>query len=74
MRTRIVGLAVWISVLAVGLFVVPLAVGVWRYAVVDERSDLERAANAVAIAVADDVLRDDPIDDSGWTGDAKISV
>jgi len=74
MRTRIVGLAVWISVLAVGLFVVPLAVGVWRYAVVDERSDLERAANAVAIAVADDVLRDDPIDDSGWTGEAKISV
>jgi signal transduction histidine kinase len=74
MRTRIVGLAVWISVLAVGLFVVPLAVGVWRYAVVDERSDLERAANAVAIAVADDVLRDDPIDDSRWTGEAKISV
>jgi signal transduction histidine kinase len=73
-RTRIVGLAVWVSVLTVALFGVPLAVAVWRYALVDERSDLERTANSVAIAVAADVLREDPVDDSAWTGDTKIGV
>jgi signal transduction histidine kinase len=73
-RTRIVGLAVWVSVLTVALFGVPLAVAVWRYAVVDERSDLERTATSVAIAVAADVLREDPVDDSAWVGDTSIGV
>jgi signal transduction histidine kinase len=73
-RRRIVGLAVWVSVLTVALFGVPLAVGVWQYALAQERSDLERAADAVAIAVAADVLRDDPVDDSAWTGSTKIGV
>lgn len=74
MRRRIVGLAVWVSVLTVALFGVPLAVAVWRYALADERSDLERAADAVSIAVASDVLREDPIDDTAWTGDARLAV
>ena len=74
MRTRIVGLAVWISVLTVALFGVPLAVGVWRYVLTAERTDLERHANAVAVAVAADVLRKDSIDDSDWTGSTRIAV
>ena len=74
MRTRIVGLVVWISVLTVALFGVPLAVGVWRYAFAQERTDLERHADAVAIAVAADVLRKEPIDDGGWNGDTRIAV
>jgi signal transduction histidine kinase len=73
-RTRIVGLAVWVSVLTVALFGVPLAVAVWQYALVDERSDLERTASSVAIAVAADVLREEPVDDSAWTGDTAIGV
>jgi signal transduction histidine kinase len=73
-RTRIVGLAVWISVLTVALFGIPLAVGVWRYALADERIDLERHADAVAIAVAADVLRNEPVDDSAWTGTTRIAV
>ena len=74
MRTRIVGLAVWISVLTVALFGVPLAIGVWRYVLTAERTDLERHANAVAVAVAADVLRKDSIDDSEWTGSTRIAV
>src|SRR5919107_2952064 len=73
-RTRIVGLAVWISVLTVALFGVPLAVGVWRYGLTREGTDLERHANAVAVAVAADVLRKDSIDDSDWTGSTRIAV
>jgi signal transduction histidine kinase len=73
-RTRIVGLAVWISVLTVALFGVPLAIGVWRYVLTAERTDLERHANAVAVAVAADVLRKDSIDDSDWTGSTRIAV
>jgi signal transduction histidine kinase len=73
-RTRIVGLALWISVLTVALFGIPLAIGVWRYALTDERTNLERHANAVAVAVAADVLRKDSIDDSDWTGSTRIAV
>ena len=71
---RIVGLAVWASVLTVALFGVPLAIAVWRYALIDERNDLERAADAVAIAVAADVGGEDPLDDTAWTGGPRISV
>jgi signal transduction histidine kinase len=73
-RRRIVGLAVSVSVLTVALFGIPLAVAVWRYAIADERSNLERAADAVSIAVSSDVLRHDSIDDSSWTGDARLAV
>ena len=38
-----------------------------------ERTDLERHANAVAVAVAADVLRKDSIDDSDWTGSTRIA-
>src|SRR4051794_37550461 len=65
---------VWISVLTVALFGVPLAVGVWRYGPTAERTGLERHANAVAVAVAADVLRKDSIDDSDWTGSTRIAV
>jgi signal transduction histidine kinase len=70
-RTRIIGLAVWASVLAIGLFGVPLAVAVLQYAMQVERSELERAARAVAINVAADVWDEDrigPIDPPGPIG------
>lgn len=62
MRTRIVGLAVWVSVLATALFAVPLGVAVFEYAVQAERNELEQIADAVAIAVAEDVYDGEQID------------
>ncbi len=44
MRTRIIGLAVWASVLAIGLFGVPLGVAVFLYAMQAERSELQRVS------------------------------
>jgi signal transduction histidine kinase len=62
MRTRIIGLAVWASVLAIALFGVPLAVAVHQYSVQHERSDLARIARATSIDVSGDVENRDPID------------
>jgi signal transduction histidine kinase len=56
-RRRIVVLAVLAAVLATSLFGVPLAVGVARYFLGDERTELERAADKVAIAVAADLAQ-----------------
>lgn len=52
MRTRIVGLAVLASVLAIGLFGLPLAVAIARYAVLHEESNLVRVADATAVSVS----------------------
>ncbi|GAA3084294.1 HAMP domain-containing sensor histidine kinase [Pseudonocardia yunnanensis] len=52
MRTRIVGLAVWVSVLAIGLFGVPLAVAVHQYALQAERDELLLLADTIATAVS----------------------
>jgi signal transduction histidine kinase len=56
-RTRIVGLAVLAAVLAIGLFGVPLAAGVLKYMLNDERVNLLRVADYAAAAVTADVLR-----------------
>jgi signal transduction histidine kinase len=61
-RTRIIGVAVLASVLAICLFGVPLAVAVHRYAMQQERVHLVRAATDVAIDLADDVDDGDTID------------
>lgn len=55
MRTRIVGLAVLASVLAIGLFGLPLAVAIARYAVLHEESNLVRVADATAVSVSTDL-------------------
>jgi signal transduction histidine kinase len=52
MRRRIVVLSVLAAVLATSLFGVPLAVGVARYYLDDERTELERMADTAAIGVA----------------------
>ncbi|MGH3586589.1 MAG: HAMP domain-containing protein, partial [Pseudonocardia sp.] len=76
MRTRIIGLAVWAAVLAIGLFGIPLAVGVLQYALAQERSDLERTANEVAIAVAADVAPGEELEGlpDTETGSAVVAV
>jgi signal transduction histidine kinase len=56
-RTRIVGLAVLASVLAISLFGIPLAAAVAQYAFQNEQDDLTRLANGAALAVSADVLR-----------------
>jgi len=56
-RTRIVGLAVLAAVLAVGLFGIPLAAGVLKYLLSEERVRLLEMADAAAVAVTADVLR-----------------
>jgi signal transduction histidine kinase len=60
-RTRIIGLAVCASVLAIGLFGVPLAVAVLQYAMQVERGELAQTARAVAIRVAPDVFDEDEV-------------
>ncbi|GAB2834750.1 HAMP domain-containing sensor histidine kinase [Actinocorallia aurea] len=57
MRRRIVGLSLLASVLAISLFGVPLAAGVARYYLADERGELERIAVQATLAVSSDVLR-----------------
>ena len=62
-RSRIIGLAVWCSVLAIVLFGVPLAVAVLHNAAQETRSDLAGSARDVAIEVSGDVWDGDRIDD-----------
>jgi signal transduction histidine kinase len=73
-RSRIVGLAIWASVLAIGLFGVPLGVAVLQYAVQAERSELQRIADAVAIVVAGDVYDEEQIDYVGREGAVDLAV
>jgi signal transduction histidine kinase len=73
-RTRIVGLAVWASVLAIGLFGVPLGAGVLQYAAQTERSELQRVADAVAITVASDVYDSERIDGVDVPGPVEVAV
>jgi signal transduction histidine kinase len=54
-RRRIVTLTVVAAVLAISLFGLPFAFGVRQYYVHDERADLERIADAAALAVSDDL-------------------
>ncbi|MGW4215018.1 histidine kinase dimerization/phospho-acceptor domain-containing protein [Lentzea sp. NPDC004789] len=54
MRQRIVTLAVSAAVLAIVLFGLPLAVGVAKYNLGDERAELERIAVRAALSIADD--------------------
>jgi signal transduction histidine kinase len=56
-RRRIVVLTVIAAVLATSVFGVPLAVGVARYFLDDERNELEQLADAAAIAAAADLSR-----------------
>jgi len=59
-RGRIVAATLLAAVLAITLFGVPLAVGVARYYLDDERAELERLADATALAVAADMVRGTP--------------
>jgi signal transduction histidine kinase len=58
-RTRIVGLAVLASVLATALFGLPLALGVNRYAILHEESNLAAVAQATSLTVANDFTEGD---------------
>jgi len=50
------------AVLATSLFGVPLAIGVAQYFLGDERSELERVADAAAITIAADLVRGESTD------------
>jgi signal transduction histidine kinase len=63
MRRRLVRLTVAAAVLAVALFGLPLAAAIDRYAQANELRDLERVAEATALAVAED-LGDDDVPDA----------
>ncbi|WP_040586525.1 sensor histidine kinase [Sciscionella marina] len=52
MRNRIIGLTVLSALLAIGLFGVPLAIGLIRYYTGDEKTELERAADVAALVVS----------------------
>ncbi|HSL09125.1 MAG TPA: HAMP domain-containing sensor histidine kinase [Pseudonocardiaceae bacterium] len=75
MRTRIVGLAVLAAVLAVGLFGIPLAAGVLKYLLSEERVRLLQMADAAAVAVTADVLRGNlPNDLPAPMGKTRLAV
>ena len=61
MRTRIIGVAVLASALAICLFGLPLAVAVLQYTLQHQRGHLLRVASDVAISVADEVEGGDDI-------------
>jgi signal transduction histidine kinase len=61
-RTRIIGVAVLASALAICLFGVPLGVAVLQYSLQHERGHLVRVATDVAITVADEVDDEENID------------
>src|SRR5262245_19225119 len=58
-RRRIVVLSILVAVLATTLFGVPLAVGVAKYYLDDERSELERLADSVALTLSSTYARGD---------------
>lgn len=57
MRARIIGLTLLVSLLAIAVFGLPLAVGVRQYVLAYERSELERVADEAALVVSADLLR-----------------
>ncbi|GAA3550930.1 HAMP domain-containing sensor histidine kinase [Amycolatopsis ultiminotia] len=59
MRKRIILLTVLAGVLAISLFGLPLAIGVARYYLDDERAELERLADSAALSVSAQVIRHD---------------
>ena len=61
MRSRIIGLALLAAAFAIAVFGIPLAIGIWQFALADERTALQRAADAAALAVASEVYDNDPI-------------
>ena len=73
-RTRIIGLTVWVSVLAIGLFGVPVAVAVYKYAIQDHRGNLARVARAAAITVAEEVYDGERIEDAYRHGSVVVAV
>jgi signal transduction histidine kinase len=73
-RTRIIGLAVWCSVLAIVLFGVPLAVAIYHYVEQDARSGLARTARDIAIEVSGDVDDGDPVRDFDRRRAAEVAV
>ncbi|RSM48294.1 sensor histidine kinase [Amycolatopsis balhimycina DSM 5908] len=55
MRRRITSLTVLAALVATVLFALPLGIAVWRYYHDDAKGDLERAADAAALAVSEDL-------------------
>jgi signal transduction histidine kinase len=61
-RTRIIGVALLASVLAICLFGVPLGVAVFQFAQQQQHGHLVQVASGVAIAVSEDVDDHDPVE------------
>ncbi|WP_190814276.1 sensor histidine kinase [Saccharopolyspora pogona] len=75
MRSRIVTLTVLAAVLAIGLFGLPLGIAVARYYLNDERAELERTAEATALAVAAELIRNQqPLLPPPTESDARLAL
>jgi signal transduction histidine kinase len=74
-RNRIIALTLAAAVLAISLFGLPLAVGVAKYYLDDERAELERVADAAALSVADGLAQNPPsIQPPSTDGETGLSV
>ncbi|MCU1615251.1 MAG: histidine kinase [Frankiales bacterium] len=75
MRRRIVGLGVLAAVVAITLFGVPLGFIAAQSLLGDERSEVERTADAAAVSVAADLTRGEPAADLvGNSGDIAVGL
>lgn len=74
MRSRMIGLSVWASLLAIGLFGLPLGMAVYQYAVQAERSDLQEDADRLAIEVAGAVSGGDDVGDLDRCTPVQVAV
>jgi signal transduction histidine kinase len=74
MRKRIVALTLAAAVLAISLFGLPLAAGVAKYYLDDERGELERVADSAALTVADELADHEPLPLPATDSETGLSV
>ncbi|MEU5264461.1 HAMP domain-containing sensor histidine kinase [Amycolatopsis sp. NPDC021455] len=79
MRRRITSLTVLAALVATLLFALPLGIAVWQYYHDDAKGDLERAADAAALAVSEDLTAGrrptvPPLDEENDEAEGEVAI